>query len=374
MMDTRAVPGGAILITGGAGFIGTNLADYLLSRGRRVTLLDAFVREGSRKNVAWLMARYPGEALRVFEGDVRDEAGMRSLVMEASHVVHLAAQVAVTTSLADPLCDFEVNAFGTLVVLEAVRQVTEADGRLRPFVLASTNKVYGTDLDVIAGETPEEGYRPRDKGLAARGIDETRPLQFATPYGCSKGVADQYALDYARSFGLPVAVLRMSCIMGEHQWGTEDQGWVAHFGWAALQGGPVTVYGDGHQVRDVLWVGDAVEAFARLLEKLDIGLQSVSGRAFNLGGGGANAVTVLGVLREIERLTGKRLSIRHAVWRTGDQRYFVTDRTAVTRALALRPPKAWGKALARMLAWQRLSLEGGACVGRASLSEVRASP
>ncbi len=253
--------GEVILITGGAGFIGINLADHFLREGERVIILDAFVREGSQRNAAWLMRRHGGGVLRVLEGDVRDEAGVRGLVAESTGVVHLAAQVAVTTSLDQPMLDFEVNAFGTLVALEAAREACQADGRCRPFIFASTNKVYGAGLDVVLSEEGARArYAPRDHGLAARGLDETTPLGFATPHGCSKGAADQYVLDYARSFGLAASVLRMSCVLGPHQWGTEDQGWVAHFGRAAVSGAPITIYGDGRQVRDLLWVGDAVDA------------------------------------------------------------------------------------------------------------------
>ena len=243
-----------VLITGGAGFIGTNLADRLLRRGRRVRILDSLARPGSEANLRWLLAHHRTR-LQVEIADLRDAARVRAALSDVSTVFHLAAQVAVTTSLEDPEEDFAVNARGTLDLLEAMRE-RGGDARV---VFTSTNKVYGA-IDDIELMRAERRYLPRNE-LARSGIAETRALQFHSPYGCSKGTADQYVLDYARSYGLATAVFRMSCIYGPHQHGTEDKGWLAHFMIRAGEREPITIYGDGRQVRDVLFVEDLVDAF-----------------------------------------------------------------------------------------------------------------
>ncbi|MGN6848032.1 MAG: SDR family NAD(P)-dependent oxidoreductase, partial [Sphingomicrobium sp.] len=266
-----------ILITGGAGFIGSNLADRLAGEGHRILIYDALSRPGVERNLAWLNMRH-GRNITHIAGDVRDEDELVHAAKEAKAVFHFAAQVAVTTSLVDPREDFDINVRGTINLLDAVRMRSEPV----PVIFASTNKVYG-DLGDIEFDTLHNRYEP--KAFAARrGIDETRPLDFHTPYGCSKGAADQYMLDYARSFGVPTAVFRMSCIYGLHQMGTEDQGWVAHFLIRAIEGKPLVLYGDGLQVRDVLFVEDLVDAF--LLAQSNI--HTLSGQAFNIGGGLGN--------------------------------------------------------------------------------------
>ncbi len=231
--------GGPVLVTGGAGFIGSNLADRLAAEGHDVLVFDALLRPGVERNLAWLKARHPARISAVTV-DLRDEAALSEAAKAAKAVFHLAAQVAVTTSMTDPFGDFEVNIRGTLAILEALRR----RGGRTPLVFASTNKVYG-DLADVPLDLSGDAYTPSDAGLRAHGVGEARPLDFHTPYGCSKGAADQYVLDYARSFGLPTAVLRMSCIYGPRQMGTEDQGWVAHFLIRALRGEPITIYGDG---------------------------------------------------------------------------------------------------------------------------------
>lgn len=283
-----------VVITGGAGFIGCNLADSLLSDGVRVAVLDNLSRAGVEQNLAWLERRH-GSRLQIAIADIRDARAIEPVLAGAGAVFHFAAQTAVTTSLADPAEDFEVNARGTLNVLEAVRKA----GRRAPVIFASTNKVYGGLGDLRLVELGGR-HTPADELIRARGINEDRKLDFCTPYGCSKGVADQYVLDYSRSYDIPTAVLRMSCIYGPRQFGTEDQGWVAHFLIRALKGEPITIYGDGKQVRDVLHVSDAVAAYRAVLA--DIG--RVGGRAFNLGGGPRNAVSLNMVLEEIERIVG----------------------------------------------------------------------
>ena len=327
------------LITGGAGFIGCNLAARLASDGVDVTVLDALARPGVERNLAWLQRTY-GERIEAVRADVRDDAAVQQAAAGSDVVFHLAAQVAVTTSLVEPIDDFEINVRGTLNVLEAARRIGA------PVIFASTNKVYG-DLADIRLELANEAYLPADGRLRGRGVDETRPLDFHTPYGCSKGAADQYVLDYARSFGTPTCVLRMSCIYGPHQMGTEDQGWVAHFLIRALKDQPISIYGDGRQVRDVLHVDDAVDAYVAAWRRIE----RVKGRAFNLGGGPENAVSLLQLLGRIGELIGEAPKVEFSGWRAGDQRYFVADTTAARRELGLGRPKDWRTGVAELAAW-----------------------
>ncbi len=334
---------GPVLVTGGAGFIGANLADRLATDGHDVVVFDALARPGVERNLAWLEARHPRRVTAVI-GDIRDEKAVDKVVRDATAVFHLAAQVAVTTSLVDPVGDFEVNVRGTVNLLEALRR---QDLRT-PLVFASTNKVYG-DLADLPLEIVDDCHLPRDRSARLNGVDELRPLDFHTPYGCSKGAADQYVLDYARSFDLPTCVLRMSCIYGPRQMGTEDQGWVAHFLIRALAGQPITIYGDGRQVRDILYVADAVEAYVSAWRRIE----AVKGRAFNLGGGPANAVSLRLLLGHIEQLIGRSVALSFEDWRPGDQRYYVSDAGAARRALNLDEPVAWRDGVARLTAWLR---------------------
>jgi CDP-paratose 2-epimerase len=340
-----------VLVTGGAGFIGCNLADRLATEGRDVRILDALVRPGVEANLDWLRRRHP-RRISHLAADVRDVAAVGEAVRDAEAVFHFAAQVAVTTSLADPRTDAEVNVGGTLNLLEALRR----RGERVPLIFASTNKVYG-DLADIPLELGDTGYRPVDRVLATHGIGEARALDFHTPYGCSKGAADQYVLDYARSYGLPTVVLRMSCIYGPRQCGTEDQGWVAHFLMKAFSGEPITVYGDGQQVRDVLHVSDAVDAYCAAWRHA----HRLAGRAFNLGGGPANAVSLRQVLDYAAVLTGRPVRLRSEDWRPGDQRYFVSDRRRIEADLGLAAPRDWRDGIADLAAWiERMGAAGAA--------------
>jgi CDP-paratose 2-epimerase len=334
------------LLIGGAGFIGSNLADRLLQDGEDVIVFDNLSRPGVERNLSWLESRHAGH-LHVATGDVRDADAVATVVADARAVFDFAAQVAVTSSLEDPLEDFAVNAQGTLTVLEAVRRYSPAT----PLIFASTNKVYGGLAD-IRMELHDDRYAPADPHLRAHGIAETRPLDFCTPYGCSKGAADQYVLDYAHSFGLRTAVLRMSCIYGPRQFGTEDQGWVAHFLIRALRGQPITIFGDGRQVRDILHVSDAVAAYRSVLAHID----SVSGRAFNLGGGPANSVSLRMVLEEIEALTGFDVPVTHQDWRTGDQFYFVADTARLQEAVGWHALVGWLDGLRDLAEWVQADL------------------
>jgi CDP-paratose 2-epimerase len=278
------------------------------------------------------------------DGKTDDRAAVEAALADASAVFHLAAQVAVTTSLADPLHDFSVNALGTLHLLEAVRR----SGRPVPVIFSSTNKVYGALEDLALVET-EERYLPAEPAVRQYGIGEDRPLDFCTPYGCSKGVADQYVLDYARSFGIPAAVLRMSCIYGPRQFGTEDQGWVAHFLLRALAGEPITIYGDGKQVRDILEVADAVAAYRAVLA----GIERFCGRAFNLGGGPANAISLKVLLAEIGEITGRPPTVRQGEWRNGDQLWFVADTRRLREQAGWRPRVGWSAGVRNLARWLR---------------------
>ena len=332
---------GPILVTGGAGFIGSNLADRLAGQGHDVLVYDALARPGVEANLAWLRRRH-GARIRPVVADLRDRAKLDAAAAGASAVFHMAAQVAVTTSLSDPELDFDVNLRGTVFLLEALRKQSAPP----PLIFASTNKVYGNLADV-ALQRDGDAYLPEDPGLRAHGIGEERPLSFYTPYGCSKGAADQYVLDYARGFGVPACVLRMSCIYGPRQLGTEDQGWLAHFLYSVQAGRPISIYGDGRQVRDVLYVDDAVDAYMAAWDRIG----QVSGQAFNLGGGPGNAVTLLEVLAEIGEISGRQADLRFSDWRPGDQRYFVADTRRAAAAFSLGPAVAWQDGLRRLARW-----------------------
>ena len=302
-----------ILITGGAGFIGVNTAAYYLSRGRNVVVWDNFSRVGSEANAQWLRATF-GDRVTVLRGDVRGlDQRFQEAVERSAAVFHLAAQVAVTTSVTGPREDFEVNALGTFNVLESVRL-----SHARPAVIyASTNKVYGKMSGV---RVEEHGTRYAYADLPL-GVPEEFPLDFYSPYGCSKGAGDQYVIDYARIFGLRTVCFRQSCIYGPHQFGVEDQGWLAWFAIRALQGKPVTIFGDGKQVRDVLYVDDLVRAYDSALTHID----RTSGRAYNIGGGPQKTLSLLELIAMLDERTGRRMRYDLHEWRPGDQRVYVSD-------------------------------------------------
>ena len=322
------------VITGGAGFIGGHAASTLHARGDRVILADDLSRPGAAANLAWLQGLGIEEFHKI---DIRDSASVDALIArhaDADAVLHLAGQVAVTTSVINPRADFEANALGTLNVLEAVR--TKAGGG--PAVLySSTNKVYGGLEDLAIAE---RGGRYVLADLPG-GVDEARPLDFRSPYGCSKGAGDQYVRDYARIYGLKTVTFRQSCIYGTRQNGVEDQGWVAWFCIAAAEGRPVTICGDGKQVRDLLWVDDLTELYIKALERID----EVSGEALNVGGGPANALSI----NELAATLG--LKARRAPWRPGDQRVFVADTSKARRLLGWSPAVGVAEGVSRLRAW-----------------------
>lgn len=330
-----------VLITGGAGFIGTNLAHRLLAGGNSVVIFDSLARAGVERNVKWLREQHP-ERLTVVVADVRDEKAIAGAVRQAGQVFHFAAQVAVTTSLVDPIGDFEVNARGTLNVLEAVRR----QDRPIPLLFTSTNKVYGNlhDVRLAAGETR---YSVPAYSSFADGISELRSIEFHSPYGCSKGAAEQYVLDYARTFGLPATVFRMSCIYGPHQCGNEDQGWVAHFLLRALQSEPITIYGDGKQVRDVLFVEDLIDAmiFAQA------NTEAVRGRAFNIGGGPGNTISLTELIALIANILGEVPAVKFADWRAADQRFYVSDIRRFSAATGWKPRVGVREGVRRLHRW-----------------------
>jgi len=335
MMADKARP---VLITGGAGFIGANLANHLASRGHAVRILDDLSRRGVDRNLAWLCAQH-GEWIDPRIADVCDCEVVCAAVQDVAAVFHFAGQTAVSTSLVDPRHDFAVNTGGTLEILEALRAVPAPP----PLVFTSTHKVYGC-LPDLALRFEGSRWRPVDDAVQAHGIDEHRRLAFRTPYGCSKGAADQYVLDYAHSFQIPAVVFRMSCVYGPRQRATEAQGWVAHFLSRAIDRTPITIFGDGFQVRDVLFIDDLVDAFVRAWTQIEM----VRGHAYNLGGGPRSTLSLFELLDMIEQLRGRRPHVRFEPWREGDQRYYASDTRAFAAATGWQPrigPRAGIEAL-----------------------------
>ena len=331
------------LITGGAGFVGVNLADRLLTEGRKVLVFDNLSRAGVENNLCWLKEKHP-QNLQSVIADIRDRGAVAQAVENATQVFHFAAQVAVTSSIEDPFHDFEVNALGTLNLLEAIRKTAHQP----PVVFASTNKVYGdlNDLDIVMSGTR---YHPENTFNRQHGISEKRNLDFHSPYGCTKGVADQYMLDYARTFGLKTAVIRMSCIYGPHQFGNEDQGWVAHFLIQALKNKPITLYGDGKQVRDILFVKDLVDAYLLAMENID----QISGNAFNMGGGVQNTISLLELCDLIGDISGEKPQIRFDDWRQSDQKYYVSDFSKFNAVTDWMPAVGIKEGVQRLYNWLR---------------------
>ncbi len=329
-----------VFITGGAGFIGCNLADDHLKRGEHVVVYDNLSRRGAQANLAWLRARY-GERLTFVDGDVRDFAALQAaLPADAERVYHMAGQVAVTTSVLNPRDDFEINALGTFNVLEAVR--TRAPQAITFY--ASTNKVFG-GMEQIAVVEEALRYRYRDLPL---GVSESEPLDFHSPYGCSKGAGDQYVRDYARIYGLRTVVFRQSCIYGTRQFGVEDQGWVAHFCIAARLGRPLTIYGNGKQVRDVLWIDDLVAAYNAAAARIDV----AAGQIYNIGGGPDNTMSIwveFGAL--LQELAGHPIPVSYGDWRPGDQPVYISDIRKAQRELGWQPRVSMPQGVERLWQW-----------------------
>ena len=349
------------LVTGGAGFIGCNYVHRLLGRGEtspsaaevQVTVYDNLSRRGTEANVAWLREQHGRGAFRLIVGDVRDADALAEATQGIDVVVHLAGQTAVTTSVADPRSDFEANALGTFNALEAARRA----GTRPIFLYASTNKVYGGMEEMVVIEQ-ETRYAYRDFPF---GIPETQPLDFHSPYGCSKGAGDQYVRDYARIYGLPAVVFRQSCIYGPRQMGVEDQGWVAWFIIAAVTGQPITIYGDGKQVRDVLFVDDLLDAYDAAIAHIDV----AAGQVYNVGGGPAHTMSIWAEFGPIlERLMGRSIPVSYGDWRPGDQPIYISDVRKAGRELGWRPRVGVEEGIQRLYDWivanQNLFVQGGA--------------
>jgi CDP-paratose 2-epimerase len=327
-------------ITGGAGFIGSNYVSHLLERSEKVIIYDNLSRAGAKRNLDWLNEKYGKKAFQLIVGDVRDADLVTVSSRTADIIIHLAAQVAVTTSVTNPREDFEINAQGTFNVLEAARL-----NERKPVVLyASTNKVYGGMEDV---KVVEDATRWHYADLPL-GCPETQTLDFHSPYGCSKGTGDQYVRDYARIYGLPTVVMRQSCIYGPRQFGVEDQGWVAWMIIAAVTGRPVTIYGDGKQIRDILNVDDLLNAYDAAIERI----AAVKGRVYNLGGGPENTMSIwteFGPM--LEKMLGKKVPVKRSDWRPGDQKVFVADIRMAERELGWKPKVGVEEGVVRLFDW-----------------------
>lgn len=333
-----------LLVTGGTGFIGTNLAEYFAQRGWAVTVLDNLSRKGAVENLLWLREHHP--QTHFIHADIRtDHQVLRKEVSAADAVFHLASQVAVTTSFKNPAEDCEINAIGTLNVLEAIRN----SGVNPTLIYASTNKVYG-GMEDVAVELAGNRYRYRD---LPHGIPEDRYLDFHSPYGCSKGAGDQYTRDYARVYGLNTVVFRQSCIYGPRQYGITDQGWISWFMVAALGGQPITIYGDGKQVRDILDVADLARAYEIAMENI----ASVRGHIFNIGGGPKNIASLLDLLEYLEAKLGHRIPRSFEAARPGDQPCFISDIRKAKATLGWEPRIGKTEGFERLFSWVREHLD-----------------
>jgi CDP-paratose 2-epimerase len=328
-----------ILITGGAGFIGCNLAAYFLQAGHAVTIFDNFSRRGTEANLAWLQQDHaPGP--EVVRGDVRAAESITAAARGQEAIFHLAGQVAVTTSVNDPRRDFEDNALGTFNALEAAR----ASGRQPIFIYTSTNKVYG---GMESAKVVDAGQRYAFADMP-NGVAETWPLDFHSPYGCSKGTGDQYVRDYARIYDLPTVVFRQSSIYGPRQFGIEDQGWIAFLAICAATEKPITIYGDGKQVRDILYIDDLAQAFEQAVARIG----HAAGQVYNIGGGPQRTLSIwteTGPL--LEKLAGRKLEVRFADWRPGDQRIYVSDISRAEVALDWSPRVEPEEGVRRLWEW-----------------------
>jgi CDP-paratose 2-epimerase len=328
------------LITGGAGFIGSNYAKRLIERGEKVTIFDNLSRKGAHSNLNWIESETGQGSFEFIKGDIRDQSAIEGAAYSKDVIVHLAAQVAVTTSVSDPRTDFDINALGTFNVLEAAKN----SGR-QPIVLyASTNKVYGglKDLEIVERETRYEFNNH------VYGIGEEQSLDFHSPYGCSKGAGDQYTRDYYRMYEIPSVVFRQSCIYGTRQFGIEDQGWVAWFVIAAQQGIPLTIYGDGKQVRDILFIDDLLDAYDAAILKID----SAKGKIFNVGGGKDQSISIwMEFSKILEKALLKNLEFSFKDWRPGDQKVYISDIRKINRELGWKPLISIERGVKKLAEW-----------------------
>ncbi|GAB4473942.1 MAG: GDP-mannose 4,6-dehydratase [Anaerolineae bacterium] len=331
-----------LLVTGGAGFIGSHTVRRYLDKGWQVTVYDNMSRPGAEHSLDWLRSHPASDRLSIIEGDVREYDRLAPYAAAADAILHAAGQTAVTTSVRSPRADFEANALGTFNVLEAARAALAA-GRTPAVIYTSTNKVYG-GMEDVGVVLKDDHYAYAD---LPDGAPETQPLDFHSPYGCSKGTGDQYVRDYARIYGMDTVVFRQSCIYGTWQFGTEDQGWLAHFTIAAVLDLPLTIYGDGKQVRDVLYIDDLVNAF----EAVFANPARVSGQIFNIGGGPTRAISLLDLIAMLEKLRGAPMRVSYSDWRPGDQRVFISDTRKAGRALGWQPSVPVSEGVRRLYQW-----------------------
>ncbi len=334
-----------ILITGGAGFVGSNTAEYFLKKDAYVTVYDNMSRRGVERNAEWLQSKYGKTGqLEILKADVLDSTALQNAVRDVDAIIHTAAQVAMTSSINDPVHDFNVNSLGTMNVLEAARK-SGAD----PIVIfTSTNKVYG-DLEDVKIEERKTRYEYKELKC---GITETQPLDPISPYGCSKCAADTYTLDYHKTYGLKTIVMRMSCIYGIHQFGTEDQGWVCYFIASTLLDKPITIYGDGKQVRDVLYVTDLIKAFELAMKNIN----KTKGKAYNIGGGQKNTYSLLELIEYLRTLTGKKISPAFSEWRLGDQKVYYSNITRAKKDFGWTPEVDKKEGVKMLLDWVKGNL------------------
>ena len=328
------------LIIGGAGFIGSNLANYLLKINGSVTIFDNFSRQGALLNSKWLQSNYPD--VRIVRGDIRfDQEKLKNEIEKADIVYHLAAQVAVTTSVIDPREDFEINALGTFNVLESIRKSKSKS----ILIYSSTNKVYGQieDMEIVEKDSHYE-YKDYPEG-----VSEQKPIDFHSPYGCSKGAGDQYVRDYARVYGLNTVVFRQSCIYGPRQFGVEDQGWVAWFIIASILSKPITIFGNGKQSRDILYINDLINAF----ELAICNIEKTKGKIYNIGGGPKNTISLLELIKHLENFLGKKIDYSFSDWRTGDQRLFVSNISKANEDFKWEPKIGKEEGVRKLFKWAK---------------------
>jgi CDP-paratose 2-epimerase len=327
-----------VFITGGAGFIGANVAAYYLEKGDRVTIFDSLYRPGVENNITWLKSKFNKSKLRTVKGDIRDYSTLKKSIKGSDLIFHFAGQTAVTTSIKNPREDFEINALGTFNVLESMREIAPKAVML----YSSTNKVYGQVGRVNTNRRGNRYYT-----VESANIDESEPLDFYSPYGTSKGAGDQYTRDYARIYGLKTIVFRQSCIYGTHQFGLEDQGWVAHFVSQVIKGNQITIFGDGRQVRDMLYVSD----FAKACDKAVSNIKVTAGEIYNMGGGIENTMSLLELIAFLKKLSGKTMKPKFGEARAGDQKVYISDIAKARRDFDWKPEVGVEEGVERLYNW-----------------------
>lgn len=332
------------LVTGGAGFVGSNLVNRLLEEGHEVTLFDNLSRRGVNHNLEWLKSK-KNKNLTIIKGDVRNPKEIEPVCKDVDAIYHTAAQVAVTTSVSNPREDFEINALGTFNVLEGARK-SNTDPTL---IFTSTNKVYGA-LDDLEIEEQKTRY---DFKTLKTGVPSERPIEPHTPYGCSKGSADSYCLDYHRIYSLNTVVFRMSCIYGTRQFGNVDQGWVVHFIITHILGKPISIYGDGKQVRDILFIDDLVNAFQ--LATKEIG--KTKGQAYAIGGGQKFTISLLELVDQIEKSKNKKFNLTFEDWRPSDQKVYYSDISKAKKGFGWAPAIDPRTGVGRLYEWASANIK-----------------